>query len=81
MCTIGRIPASASPPPTLTISCSLMPTLSTRSGYLAAALPNMSAEISASTTAASGSSSSSAVAVSAKTVRISDIPFTPFVCE
>ena len=73
MCTIGRIPASASPPPTLTMSCSLMPTLSTRSGCLAAALPNMSEEISASTTAASGSSSSSADAVSAKTVRISGI--------
>ena len=77
MCTIGRSPARASPPATLTISCSLMPTLSTRSGYLAAALANRSAEISASTTAASGSSSSAEEAADAKARRISLITPTP----
>jgi len=32
VCTIGRIPVNASPAPTLTSSCSRMPTLTTRSG-------------------------------------------------
>ena len=39
-CTIGRSPVSASPPATPTISCSRMPTLSTRSGWRRAAGAN-----------------------------------------
>ena len=35
MCTIGRMPVSARPAPTLTSSCSRMPTLTTRSGWRA----------------------------------------------
>ncbi len=34
VCTIGRIPVSARPAPTFTSSCSRMPTLTTRSGWL-----------------------------------------------
>nr|WP_246354903.1 hypothetical protein [Nocardioides ungokensis] len=47
MCTIGRIPVSAIPAPTLTSSCSRMPTLTTRSGCRRSTSPKNWPEISA----------------------------------
>src|SRR5215469_15449638 len=67
---IGRSPASASPPATPISSCSRMPTLITRPGWRAAARPNWSALMSASTTARRGSWSSNSVAVAMKRSRI-----------
>ena len=47
VCTIGRIPARASPAPTSTSSCSRMPTLTTRSGWRRSTAPKNCPEISA----------------------------------
>ncbi len=69
VCTIGRIPVSARPAPTLTSSCSRMPTLITRSGWRASTSPKNWPEISAYTSATDGSVSTRSAAVRANWMR------------
>ncbi len=62
--TMGMNPSIANPAATPTIVCSMMPTLTARSGWECRARPNWSVLISASTTATRGSSSNRSAVVS-----------------